>query len=684
MFKLLQSLMGGESREGKDLNSQSLESTSAEIDNVLAKITNSESSQIGQELLLQQGKLKESLSSYDREIKDNPDSLEVYEQLLSHLKQQDSVADAYKKLAESLQKQGQGEEAASCYRQAIVIQAVTTEAKGKYQDIDISSKLAPVAKVADLKSDAFSFQGSIKEDKPQQQPNLLQIELPPDYNLSLSLAAQTRKIDSRKIATVEWEAAQVFMQKALDSCDREEWTEVALACEQATKIVPGMAEAYKIWGNALQRMNRTAEAMECYGKAVEIEPDLAEVYAAIAKLYAQQQKWESATEYYQKAIVIKPEFPTAYRCLANVWEQLGEEQKANVCHLRAEELEAKNPRITTSQVEDPAQSTAETTEKLKVPQLKASSVAEYQQLAQKSETNQNWQKAAAYYRQALDLKLTETKALKASPATSKRSKQLTHLQSLKEVIKNQPVPDRSPRKSLNTIEATAFSFDTQTDSRGSKSWAQAIGNYQKQAKLKPDSASVQVQLGDLYAKKKKWQPALACYSKAIRIDPKKAEAHLKLAKILGKTGNHASYVEHMYLAYTIKPSFGSDEDHFMLGNALKKLGHRNKAIVCYEQAIRLQPHYIDAYQNLAKVYREIGKPNNAISCYQAAIRHNPQNANFYNDLGDLYVTRNLWDEAVKYYRVVLELQPKYPQATQKLNHALSEKLRYGLSAKRHH
>ena len=47
--------------------------------------------------------------------------------------------------------------------------------------------------------------------------------------------------------------------KALEHLEKQEWEQCALACKQATQIMPEMAEAYKIWGNALQRMGETGE-----------------------------------------------------------------------------------------------------------------------------------------------------------------------------------------------------------------------------------------------------------------------------------------------------------------------------------------------------------------------------------------------------------------------------------------
>jgi tetratricopeptide (TPR) repeat protein len=701
MFKLFQNMINSDSGESNNIKSNSLESFANNSSNFLSLNNNVNSPQEKAELLWQQGNLQEAINLYDRAIQEAPDSYEAYQQLLSHLKQQNSVADAYKLLAESLKRQGKNEEAATCYRQAIIIQAVTNEVEEKYKAI-VPTKLDRRAAIVSLKDTAFSFQASIKEIVSAAKSNLLQIELPQEYTPNLASTLEAKKLDSRAIATVEWEAAQNFMQKALDCCDREEWLEVAQACQQATRVMPDMAEAYKIWGNALQRMNRTAEAMECYSKAVEIQPDLAEVYAGIAQLYAQQQKWQQAIEYFQKSIIIKPDFPRAYRNLANVWEQSGNVEKAKVCYHRAQELEAKQAILSSTQEPNPLISQSEAANNSSA--IVDDSVVTYHKLGQDSEQQNLWHEAAVYYRKALEMNLAQTQKLISSESfvesEQNKSNQLNRLKKIQQLIQNKSpnqgyeslngqnrsIQARMTKAALNR-EVLAPIEDSALQDRLSKSQIQkkehsldqAIEHYHRQAKLQPNSASIQVDLGNLYARKSKWSSAIACYSKALRINPKEAKAHLNLAKILAKTGNKEQYIEHMYLAFVIQPDLGSAEDHFLLGEALRKEGNRSRAIACYEQAIKLQPHFNEAYRRLGQLFQEIGKPKNALACYQAAVRHNPQDTNFHFSLGELLERQGSWDLAVKAYRRVLELNPKYPQAPQKLNRALSEKLKQDLA-----
>lgn len=659
-------------------NDNSHESSTVASSSSLSPIDKKDSLAGESKLVLQQGGLQETISYYDRAIQQNPSSTQAYQQLLAHLKQQNIVAQTYDRLAKSLKDRGNHEEAATCYHKAAMIEAVIKEVTAKYRNSTLNSQLNFVSNVAELTDDAFSFQSAIKE---QSKTNLWQIELPQN-DISASTPEPTlRKLDAGKMATVEWETAQMFMQKALEFCDRKKWLEVAQACEQATSIMPEMAEAYKIWGNALQRLNRTAEAMQYYRKAVEIQPDLAEVYAGIAKLYAQQQKWQQAVEYYQKAIIIKPEFPSAYRNLANVWEQLGELEQAKVCTQRAKELESKARKAPANGENQPNQSLKKQTAPKTIYSAKTidDSIFTCHEMAQDFEQKNLWREAAIYYRQALELDLTQ-QLLTCEELPQKDKEQykvsqqsrMERIQKLLASSQNKLLQgDTSSVRDLTSVKNQA----KMVKSNNQDSIDNTIRRYLRQAKLQPNSANLQIHLGDLYSKKRNWSFAIAHYSKATRINPRQAIAHMKLAKAAAKSGNNSVYIDHMYLAYTLKPSLGSAENYFILGDALKKAGNRTRAISCYEQALRIQPHFNEAYERLGKLYQETGKKKNALACYQAAVNYNPEDAYFNYSLAELQGKQGAWDDAVKAYLKVLEIQPNYPQVSQKLNHALLEKLK---------
>ncbi|MGB5710549.1 MAG: hypothetical protein WBM44_06530, partial [Waterburya sp.] len=269
MFKLFQNLFSGEAN-----NESNSPFSGSEISAWEKQIAQAD-------VLWEQGKLSEALAIYGLAIEQNPGLREIQQRLAERLKQQGDLAIAYEKLAMGLKNQGNIEQAANYYRQAINLKALTGNTKDQLLRSSISpTKRSPIP-IASLKEAAFSFQplsGSralVKVSSPQSSlPNA-----GTGYSTSPALTQRLKAVNPKQARDIDWETAQVYFQKALEHLERQEWQQSTLACKQAIQIMPNMAEAYKIWGNALQRMGKTGEAMSCYAKAVEVKPNLAEVYA---------------------------------------------------------------------------------------------------------------------------------------------------------------------------------------------------------------------------------------------------------------------------------------------------------------------------------------------------------------------------------------------------------------------
>ena len=239
-----------------------------------------------------------------------------------------------------------------------------------------------------------------------------------------------------------------------------------------------------------------------------------------------------------------------------------------------------------------------------------------------------------------------------------------------------PELDRESRKSDNSAQPILPSIDS-NQSQIDK----AIKRYLKQAELKPDSANIQTDLGNLYAKKRQWKAAIAAYHKAIQINERYAQAYLNLAKILAKIGKNRESVGYMYRALTLEPELFSAKDYFYLGKSFIEQGKLRKGMSYCFKAIKLDPNYLEAYHHLGALMSKQGQQQKAVNYFRQAIERNPQNPQSYYLLGQELAGQKKWDEAVTAYRQVLELQPTFPKASQKLNHALAEKLKQELRTK---
>jgi len=642
MFKLFQNLLSSEANtESNSPLSESQESSWEK------QITQADA-------LWEQGKLSEALAIYGLAIEQNPGLPEIRSRLAERLKQQGDLATAYEKLATGLRNQGNIEQAANYYRQAINLKALT----GNTKDQLLRSSVTPLKRspipIASLKEAAFSFQplsnslAIVKVPSPQSSlPN-------GDVNFSTSpeFTQRLKAVNPKQARDIDWETAQVYFQKALEHLEKKEWSQSALACKQATQIMPDMAEAYKIWGNALQRMGKTGEAMSCYAKAVEVKPNLAEVYAGIADIYAQQAKWQQAIKHYQKAIIILPS-AKIHRKLALIWQKLGESEKVELNLYKATELELSEKSLTTAAINIDLDAIDHSNVE--------DSVAVYCRVARQLEQQEQWQQAVKYYRQALDLSMSRPALMpqRTKPDASVKA-------------------ETQPQQSLLT-DKSAQDVDSETTSVSQLD--KAIKRYRQQSKLQPNSPKIHTDLGNLYGKKGKFQYAITCYRKAIKLNRRYPKAHLSLSRILFKQGQQKEFIKEMQLALALQPRIGTALDRFYLGNALVDQGQKQQAIGFYCKAIALKPQFSQSYHRLSDVLSQQGKHQEAIEFLEQGIRHNPQNPESYYLLAQQWEHLQNWENAVKIYSQVLQLEPQFPEASKKLNHALAEKLKSNRQSK---
>ncbi len=92
----------------------------------------------------------------------------------------------------------------------------------------------------------------------------------------------------------------------------------------------------------------------------------------------------------------------------------------------------------------------------------------------------------------------------------------------------------------------------------------------------------------------------------------------------------------------------------------------SKSIKCFKRAIKINPNYVDAYNNLGVLNKNIGKYDEAIKNYSIAISKNPKYAGAYYNLGNIYRELNNTKRAIINYRATINNNPCYSAAIIKL------------------
>ena len=114
------------------------------------------------------------------------------------------------------------------------------------------------------------------------------------------------------------------------------------------------------------------------------------------------------------------------------------------------------------------------------------------------------------------------------------------------------------------------------------------------------------------------------------------------------------------------------EAHNNLGNALKKLGKLDEAIVSYHKALAIAPEYAGAHNNLGNGLQDQGKLDEAIASFRTALTIKPDFADAHYNLGIALRDLGKLDEAVASYHQALAIKPDFADAHGNLGNALKE------------
>jgi O-antigen biosynthesis protein len=504
-------------------------------------------------------------------------------------------------------------------------------------------------------------------------------------------------------STVNTESTAVqFNQQGEIYLSQRKLAEAIASCEQALKIDPNFAPAYKTLGNALQAQGRMEEARHWYAKAIEIAPNFAEVYANLGSIGAQQEKWSEAIEFYQKAIALKPNFAGVYRNLAKVFGQIGKAAEAQECWYRAFCLEPEKA----SPAEHLSMGDAFFRQE-KFPEaigcydraikLNPNLPQAYQNLGEALKKEGKLQEATVYYRKAIELNAANARngsegeqTLAGATATNGAAvKPQPAAPPAKPVVK--PPVQQAVNSTINIEDPEAYKILAegyfaqgkleQAISACKKALQikpeaplyKMLGNalqasgkideakscYVKAIEINPNFAEAYANYGSICAQQEQWQQAVSAYEKAIAIKPDFAGALRNFGKLLAQLGKSEAAAEAWYRAFAIDPKSGTAEEHENLAKTLIEQGKVEQGIDCYRRAVELNPNSGAAYHELGELLKGQEQWEAAVDAYINAIKINPELSWSHNNLAESLVKLERWEEAINAYRKAIELNPDF-------------------------
>lgn len=113
-----------------------------------------------------------------------------------------------------------------------------------------------------------------------------------------------------------------------------------------------------------------------------------------------------------------------------------------------------------------------------------------------------------------------------------------------------------------------------------------------------------------------------------------------------------------------------------LGILYNQLGEFKKAKSYFLKVIQLVPDHAAAYNNLGFVLKVLGENQKAVNCYEKAIEIQPDNVDAYNNLGIVLNKSKKYQKAISCFEKVLKTQPNYTAAHYNLGNIFKELGKY--------
>jgi predicted O-linked N-acetylglucosamine transferase (SPINDLY family) len=113
-------------------------------------------------------------------------------------------------------------------------------------------------------------------------------------------------------------------------------------------------------------------------------------------------------------------------------------------------------------------------------------------------------------------------------------------------------------------------------------------------------------------------------------------------------------------AITINPN--NAVFHYNLGHALQAQGKLAEAAASYRRALTLSPNHVESLSNLGHTLRALGELDQAVACYQRALAAAPALAEMHFNLGAVLNEQGKSDAAIEHYQNAIAVFPAYAQA----------------------
>ena len=166
-----------------------------------------------------------------------------------------------------------------------------------------------------------------------------------------------------------------------------------------------------------------------------------------------------------------------------------------------------------------------------------------------------------------------------------------------------------------------------------------------------------------------WQNSVTLWTHTIENTPDNYVAHYNLGSVLLHKNQPRAAISQFEEAERINPSLSNA--YVDSGSAFMLLREVDRAIDCYNQALRLRPD-AETWSNLGSALLEKGQVDEAIASYRNAVALAPKSADIQYNLGRALSAKHEWPEAIACYQTGLKLKPNDPKLLNSMGAAFAK------------
>jgi tetratricopeptide (TPR) repeat protein len=190
--------------------------------------------------------------------------------------------------------------------------------------------------------------------------------------------------------------------------------------------------------------------------------------------------------------------------------------------------------------------------------------------------------------------------------------------------------------------------------------------FQRGVSTAPDYYYTHYQYGRFLRAQKQQDRALAELARAVELNPRYVDARLELASLFYEKKDYANAAPHYeWLSRWAESEAAVDRDdnfksqvHFNYAYSLAETGKNDRAIEIYQVALKRNPKYVGALNNLGVLYQTLKDYPKAEEYYRAGLRFEPKDFLLNRNLGRVLLVRGQFEEARQQSESTLNLKPE--------------------------